>query len=184
MGRRRLLRRDDQGTGHEPPARGRLPAGRRADAATRHAPSIAAAVRETLADRGYGDDDIEALLDDATATELAREYAIAPPAITTEGARTILKRLCESADVTVDGDYLKPGGARQAGGEEVDRTAATGPQGGIRTSFLEQSLASVVVTLRRLPDRTRLDPATGSPRVGHARNREPCRPPGQSRWRP
>ncbi|WP_049893126.1 tyrosine-type recombinase/integrase [Natronococcus jeotgali] len=66
---------------------------------TRHAPSIARRVREVLGGRGYDDGEIEALLSESTATELARERSIAPPAITTEGARSLLRRLCEDAGV-------------------------------------------------------------------------------------
>ncbi len=52
---------------------------------TRHAPSIARHVREQLDERGYDAEEIDALFADRTAIELARERAIAPPAITTEG---------------------------------------------------------------------------------------------------
>ncbi|WP_254768584.1 tyrosine-type recombinase/integrase [Salinilacihabitans rarus] len=107
---------------------------------TRHAPSIAGRVRSVLAERGHDDDEIEALLDGTTASQLARERSIPPPAITTEGARSILKRLCADADVDVDGGYLKPGGARRALGERSRRRAATSPGTALRESYLERSI--------------------------------------------
>ncbi|WP_290818081.1 recombinase XerD [Halovivax sp.] len=109
---------------------------------TRHAPSIAATVRSTLRERGLEEPTIEGLLADATAIEVAREHSIAPPAITTEGARTILRRLCDGADVDLDGEYLKPGGARRGLEDDVDRRAATSPQTALREAR-EQSLVAV-----------------------------------------
>lgn len=108
---------------------------------TRHAPSIARRVRTELSDRGHDDRAIERFLEDATATELARERSIAPPAITTEGARSVLKRLCEAAEVDVDGDYLTPRGVR---GEDVGggyRREASDSTPALRASVLEQEIA-------------------------------------------
>ncbi|AGB16193.1 site-specific recombinase XerD [Halovivax ruber XH-70] len=123
---------------------------------TRHAPSIAATVREGLADRGFDPDEIDAAFESATASDLAREYGISPPAITTEGARTILKRLSQRVEIAVDGDYLTPGDARRAHDDRGERTAATGPQGGIRTRALEESLVAVDESADQRPD----DPST------------------------
>ncbi|WP_242695669.1 recombinase XerD [Halomontanus rarus] len=110
---------------------------------TRHAPSIARRVRSVLADRDHGADEVDAILEGKTATEVARERSIAPPAITTEGARSILRRLCETADVDVDGDYLKPHGARRGLEEELYRRDPTTAQTALRETFLEQSIAVV-----------------------------------------
>ncbi|WP_247728473.1 tyrosine-type recombinase/integrase [Halovivax limisalsi] len=110
---------------------------------TRHAPSVAATVREELAARGRSETEIDALFEDHTAIELAREHAIAPSAITTEGARSILKRLCADADVDVDGDYLKPVGARRAFEPDEPRSVASGISGGLRTTVREESLVAV-----------------------------------------
>ena len=107
---------------------------------TRHAPSIARHVRSELRNRGYREDEIDSLLEDSTAKSILREYAITPPAITTEGARTILKRLCKDAGVDVDGEYLTPSGV----GHDIEashRRAATAPTNSLRVSFLEQSIA-------------------------------------------
>ncbi|SEP75781.1 tyrosine-type recombinase/integrase [Natrinema salaciae] len=107
---------------------------------TGHAPSIAARVRSVLRDRGHDETEIEALLDDATATELARERSIAPPAITTEGARSVLKRLCEGAGVDIDGDYLTPRGVRRERDTDAYRREATASKPTLRASVLEQSI--------------------------------------------
>ncbi len=109
---------------------------------TRHAPSIARRVRTALAERGYDEREIEALLEGETARTLARERAIAPPAITTEGARSILKRLCGDADIDVDGDYLTP---REARDESAYRREAETAGAPLRVSLEERAIV--------LPDR-------------------------------
>lgn len=107
---------------------------------TGHAPSIASRVRSVLRERGHDEATVERLLEERTAADLSRSRAVAPPAITTEGARSILRRLCADAGVEIDGDYLKPRGARR-GLEDVGRTAATTPPTPPRTDFLERSIA-------------------------------------------
>ncbi|PCR89228.1 tyrosine-type recombinase/integrase [Natrinema ejinorense] len=108
---------------------------------TGHAPSIASRVRASLHERGYDESEIDALFTDATAMELARERSIAPPAITTEGARSVLKRLCEGAGVDVDGNYLTPRGVRRAETDDPYRREATASKPTLRASVLEQSIA-------------------------------------------
>ncbi|NGM71214.1 recombinase XerD [Natronolimnobius sp. AArcel1] len=108
---------------------------------TRHAPSIARQVRETLRQRGHDDDEIEALLEEHTATELARERAIAPPAITTEGARSVLKRLCSDAGLEVDGDYLTPRGVRSDRVTDDHRRESSGSKPMLRAALTERSIA-------------------------------------------
>ena len=44
-----------------------------------------------------------------------------PSALTTNGGRAVLKRLCNEADLDVDGGYLKPHGARRGIGELMYR---------------------------------------------------------------
>ncbi|AFO56592.1 site-specific integrase [Natrinema sp. J7-2] len=128
---------------------------------TGHAPSIAARVRSVLDERGHDEGEIEALLEDATAMELARERSIAPPAITTEGARSILKRLCEAAVVDVDGNYLTPRGVRREH-DDVYRREATASKPTLRASVLEQSI--VVQETQRPPetDTKRRDEQSGT----------------------
>lgn len=108
---------------------------------TGHAPSIARRVRETLAERGHAADEIESLLSESTARELSRDRSIAPPAITTEGARSVLKRLCDEAGLDVDGDYLTPRGVRADPDGEGFRREATSSKPALRTSVGERSIA-------------------------------------------
>jgi integrase len=86
---------------------------------TRHAPSLHAAAREGLRERGWDGAEIESALDERGAEALLREHAVAPPSITTSGARNLMRRLCDAADVDVDGEYLKPHGARRGLGNQL-----------------------------------------------------------------
>lgn len=108
---------------------------------TGHAPSIARRVRETLAERGHDDAEVDALCAASTARELARERSIAPPAITTEGARSVLKRLCKEAGIDVDGDYLTPRGVRAEPDRDGYRREATSSKPALRASEFERSIA-------------------------------------------
>lgn len=51
--------------------------------------------------------------------ELLREREIAPPALSKNGARSLLKRLCDCADIDIDGEYLKPHGGRRGLGSDL-----------------------------------------------------------------
>lgn len=74
---------------------------------------------------------------------MLREYEVAPPALTTEGARTLLKRLCGEADVDIDGDYLKPHGGRRGLGDELyGEVAAESAQEVLRHKSIETTHAS------------------------------------------
>ncbi|QFU84822.1 tyrosine-type recombinase/integrase [Natronorubrum aibiense] len=53
--------------------------------------------------------------------ELCRSHDIVPPSLSTNGGRSVLKRLCDEVDLEVDGEYLKPHGARRGVGEAVYR---------------------------------------------------------------
>jgi integrase len=76
--------------------------------ATNHAPSKWNAAREQL------DADVDALVEDlGSINAVLRENNVAPPALTTDGARTVLKRLTEVAEIDVDEGYLQPHGARR-----------------------------------------------------------------------
>ncbi|WP_202911760.1 tyrosine-type recombinase/integrase [Natrialba swarupiae] len=108
---------------------------------TRHAPSIARHVREQLDERGYDAEEIDALFADRTAIELARERAIAPPAITTEGARSVLKRLCADAGVDADGVPLTPRRVRSDLDDDRSRREATGSKPALRTPTADRTIA-------------------------------------------
>ncbi len=85
---------------------------------TDHAPSKYRAVREQLADE-YSEHRIETILDENDIDDVVREYEVVIPAISTRGARNLMKRLCEEAGLDIDGEYLKPHGARRGLGHQL-----------------------------------------------------------------
>ncbi|WP_458208615.1 hypothetical protein [Haladaptatus sp. NG-SE-30] len=58
-------------------------------------------------------------VEDVDIDSVIREYEVVLPAISTEGARSVMKRLCKEADLDVDGEYLKPHGVRRGLGDEL-----------------------------------------------------------------
>lgn len=85
---------------------------------TSHAPSLWNCARGEL------DQDVEALVEDhGSIREVLRTEGIEPPALTTDGARSLLKRLTSDAEIDLPSgaDYLMPHGARRGIGEEVYR---------------------------------------------------------------
>ncbi len=79
-----------------------------------HAPSM---YRVLPDDFGPSDEDDRNLLDHC------RNLGATPPALSTNGARSVLKRLCESGEIAVDGEpeYLTLHGARRGVGEKLYR---------------------------------------------------------------
>ena len=104
---------------------------------TRHRPSLARAAREGLAERGWTDGEIEGALDEHDSMELLRRHGIAPPALSKNGARNLMRRLCESAGVDVDGEYLKPHGGRRALGDRLYAADAELAQETLRHESIE-----------------------------------------------
>ncbi|WP_436927569.1 tyrosine-type recombinase/integrase [Halosimplex amylolyticum] len=86
---------------------------------TRHHPSLARTAENGLKERGWEDEGVKSALEDATAMELLREHGIEPPALSKNGARSLMKCLCESADIGIDGEYLKPHGGRRGLGSDL-----------------------------------------------------------------
>jgi hypothetical protein len=87
--------------------------------------TLAGVVQEELADRGERPDAI-----DERRTGYARDLLLAldadvrPPSITTDGARVILQRLSEAAEIDIDHPkhhYLAPHGGRRGMGEVLVR---------------------------------------------------------------
>lgn len=76
---------------------------------------------------------VDTMLRNATIDELLREHEVPPPAISTNGARSVLKRLSEELAplyecIEYDADeneYLKPHGARRGLGHELVRKGHT-----------------------------------------------------------
>jgi len=77
-------------------------------------------VRTVLGRRGWEAERVEQALEAADSVDsVLREHGIAPPALTTEGARRRMKALSDDAGVDVDGEYLKPHGGRRALGHKL-----------------------------------------------------------------
>jgi integrase len=87
--------------------------------------TLGTVVREGLADRGEQPDAIDARRDEyARDLLLALEEDIRPQSMTTDGARSILKRLSDDAAIGIDHpkhDYLAPHGGRRGMGEVLVR---------------------------------------------------------------
>lgn len=87
--------------------------------------TLADLVETELADRGYRPTEIDERRDEFVRDVLLTlEEDVRPPSITTDGARTILRRVTEAADVEVDHsrhDYLAPHGGRRGMGEVLVR---------------------------------------------------------------
>ncbi|MEF8800920.1 MAG: tyrosine-type recombinase/integrase, partial [Halolamina sp.] len=78
--------------------------------ATSHVPSKWKTARDQL----DADVDVDALVEDLGSIDaVLREHEVPPPALTTDGARSVLKRLTEAAEIDVDEGYLQPHGARR-----------------------------------------------------------------------
>jgi integrase len=99
---------------------------------TQHTPSLYDAARTQLGERDWAADVIENILDEQPAGDVLREYDILPPAITVRGARSVMQRLCERAGLDVDGEYLKPHGARRGIGDLLYRESAELAQSALR----------------------------------------------------
>lgn len=55
---------------------------------------------------------------------LQRQHGVSPPPLSANGSRSVLKQLCDDAEINVDGDYLKPHGARRGVGIYCEHGAA------------------------------------------------------------
>lgn len=104
---------------------------------TGHSPSLSRAVRNQLDDDGWSPSDIDDLLRDTTGLEPFRRADLTPPALSKNGGRNLLKRLCEEADIDIDGEYLKPHGGRRALGSELYEVDAELAQETLRHESIE-----------------------------------------------
>jgi len=92
---------------------------------TFHRPTLSKRVTEGLTARGYTETEIEELRVDRSLIEVCTEFDVAPPSMTTDAGRHVLKRLCEEAGIELgdNHDYLMPHGARRGAGEVLVRTS-------------------------------------------------------------
>lgn len=110
---------------------------------SRHSPSLYAAVRTQLSEQGIPSEEVETLLEDDDVESVIREYGVTPPALSKNGARSIVETLCEAADITVDGEPLKLHGARRGLGHELYREGhAELAQSALRHSSIEVTHAA------------------------------------------
>ena len=90
-----------------------------------HRPTLSQRITETLTDRGYTETEIEETKEGQSLIESCVQVDVAPPSITTDAGRHVLKRLCEQAGIELndDDEYLMPHGARRGAGEVLVRTS-------------------------------------------------------------
>ncbi|AHG01471.1 hypothetical protein HALLA_03520 (plasmid) [Halostagnicola larsenii XH-48] len=67
----------------------------------------------------FSSDRVDTLLTDRTIDEALREFEVPPPSISKNGARNLMQRLCDEANLEIDGEYLKPHGGRRGLGHEL-----------------------------------------------------------------
>jgi len=101
---------------------------------TAHLPSLYDVVREA--------DGVDAELTKETVWSLLREHDLTPPALSTAGARALLKRLSAESGITQDGEPLLPHGARRGLGDELYNTSAELAQEVLRHQSIETTHAS------------------------------------------
>ena len=92
---------------------------------TFHRQTLSKRVTEGLTARRYTETEIEELRVDRSLIEVCTEFDVAPPSMTTDAGRHVLKRLCEEAGIELgdEHDYLMPHGARRGAGEVLVRTS-------------------------------------------------------------
>ena len=90
---------------------------------TLHRPTLSRTVRTQFADAGYEPDEIDAMVEEHDWLTLFRTDEFVPPALTTNGGRTVMHRICEEAEIDLDGehDYLTPHGGRRGAGDILYR---------------------------------------------------------------
>jgi len=124
---------------------------------TRHHASLAEAAEEGLKAQGWSADDIETALAASTSIEILQDHGISPPALSKNGARSLMKRLCDAADIDIEGEYLKPHGGRRGLGSDLYARDAELAQELLRHESIETTHQSyreqnVVERRKRLED--------------------------------
>lgn len=103
-----------------------------------HHPTLANTARTELDEHGLTETEIEERIANADSTlALLKTLDASPPSITTEGARTIMQRLCDAADIDIDGEYLKPHGGRRGLGHILYQEQAELAQSALRHESIE-----------------------------------------------
>jgi integrase len=106
---------------------------------TLHRPTLSRTVRTRLANTGYDTTEIEAAIDEHDWLVLYRIHEFVPPALTTNGGRTVMRRVCKDAGIDLDGehDYLTPHGGRRGAGDVLYREDPVLAQTALRHRSIE-----------------------------------------------
>jgi integrase len=106
---------------------------------TLHRPTLSRTVRKDLADTGYDTDEIQGAIEEHDWLALYRDHGFVPPALTTNGGRTVMRRICEKAEISLDGehDYLTPHGGRRGAGDVLYREDPVLAQTALRHRSIE-----------------------------------------------
>ena len=106
---------------------------------TLHRPTLSRTARTALADSGFAADEIEDTIDEYDWMLLYRAHDLVPPALTTNGGRTVMRRICETAEIVLDGehDYLTPHGGRRGAGDVLYREDPVLAQTALRHRSIE-----------------------------------------------
>lgn len=67
---------------------------------------------------------------------------IVPPALSTNGARSLMQQLCTAADLDIDGEYLKPHGGRRSLGSQLYAADPVLAQESLRHKSIETTHAA------------------------------------------
>jgi len=106
---------------------------------TLHRPTLSRTARAALADAGCDSEEVEATIDEYDWLALYREHEFVPSALTTNGGRTVMRRVCDEAEIDLDGehDYLTPHGGRRGAGDVLYREDPVLAQTALRHRSIE-----------------------------------------------
>lgn len=86
---------------------------------TQHRPTMSQQVYDELGDLGWDETEISTAVNSSSLLGVFRTYDLTPPAISKNGARSVMKRISSDAGLEVEGEYLKPHGGRRGFGSEL-----------------------------------------------------------------
>ena len=106
---------------------------------TLHRPTLSRTARTALADTDHDSEEVEATIDEYDWLALYREHGFVPSALTTNGGRTVMCRVCDEAEIDLDGehDYLTPHGGRRGAGDVLYREDPVLAQTALRHRSIE-----------------------------------------------
>lgn len=102
-----------------------------------HAPTQIKTLKQGLSDQGYDEEEIDSIISEEDKWEIFYQYDIAPTSLTTAGGRNLLENICEDNNIEIDGDYLKPFGARRHFGQQLFNESIDTAQKGLRSQTID-----------------------------------------------